>query len=311
MTLSQTAPELRDDISKMPRAPVSSRLGRWLIRTAMRLLMRDKQHEGVRLEKAVTKEGVHLRIFTPEAPLTGAALLWIHGGGMVIGAAAQDDAFCAETARELKIVVISTEYRLAPESPFPAPLDDCLSAWHWIQTAAQQRNIAANRVAIGGQSAGGGLSASLVQRIHDMGGTQPAAQWLFCPMLDDRTAVSHAFDGIGHLIWNNSQNRTGWGAYLGDEFGASHVSEYAVPARRDDLRGLPPAWIGVGDIELFFAEDKAYAERLSASGVDCTLDIVTGAPHGFERIAVNTKLAQDYLSRARTWLAEKLAVTPA
>ena len=142
------------------------------------------------------------------------ALLWIHGGGLVIGGAAQDDRFCAETARELGITVVSAEYRLAPEHPYPA---------------------------------------ALVQRLYDEG-ERPRAQWLFCPMLDDRTAARRGLDGAGPRVWDNRLNRFGWRAYLGTEPGAPVVPHYAVPARRDDVAGLPDTWIGVGDIDLFHDE---------------------------------------------------------
>lgn len=307
MQLCQIAPELRGSIRKLPRMPVSSRGGRWLIRAGMTLAMAGKHYDGVQIDKRATGDGVRLRICIPEVQVTNAALLWIHGGGLVTGNAAQDDAFCAGTARELGIVVVSTEYRLAPEFPYPAGLDDCSSAWVWLQETAQQLRIDPQRVAVGGQSAGGGLAASLVQRIRDTGGVQPVAQWLFCPMLDDRTAARRELDDIKHFVWDNRQNRTGWRAYLGTEPGTDNVPEYAVPARRDDLRALPWAWIGIGDIDLFFNEARVYAERLNAAGVHCALDIVPGAPHGFERIAGNTKLAQDYLFRGRDWLRQQLA----
>jgi acetyl esterase/lipase len=309
MTFDQIAPELRESIQRVPRTPVSSALGRWMARNGANLLLREKQHEGIRTEKRKIDNGITLRIYTPDTRLTDAALLWIHGGGMVIGSAKQDDLFCAETARELGMIVVSTEYRLAPEFPFPAPLNDCYGAWKWLQTSADQLMVDPSRVAIGGQSAGGGLAASLVQRIHDTGGIQPMAQWLFCPMLDDRTAAKRELDLIAHKVWDNQQNFVGWKAFLGTHPGAEQVPDYAVSARRDNLRGLPPTWIGVGDIELFFDEDRTYAERLSATGVDCTLDVVPGAPHGFENINVagKTQLAQSYLSRARQWLGQKLA----
>lgn len=307
MPRSQIAPELRNTAGRMPHIPVSSALGRWFLRKATKLLDLDRQYTGVQFERRTTDSGIGLRIYTPGRDRTGAALLWIHGGGMVIGSAAQDDVFCADTARELGIVVVSTEYRLAPEFPFPAALDDCHAAWTWLQQSAEQLNIDKTRVAVGGQSAGGGLAAGLAQRIHDAGGVQPAAQWLFCPMLDDRTASRHELDTISHKVWDNRQNRFGWRAFLGAEPGADHVPAYAVPARRSDLQGLPTAWIGCGDIELFFDEDRTYAERLNRAGVACTLDVVPGAPHGFESIARNTKLAQDYQSRARAWLGQKLA----
>ncbi len=306
MAPSDIAPELREQIQKIPPIPVSSALFRGIIAAVARLPMGAKSYEGVRLERHTTRDGIRLRIFTPERGLTGAALLWIHGGGMVIGTASQDDLFCADTARELGIVVVSTEYRLAPNFPFPAALDDCFAAWNWLQQSAAQFQLDPTRIAIGGQSAGGGLAASLVQRIHDAGGNQPAAQWLFCPMLDDRTAARQELDVINHKIWNNQQNRFGWRAFLGREPGSDQVPTYAVAARRERLEGLPPAWIGVGDIELFFEEDKTYAERLKAAGVACTLDIVPAAPHGFESIVRNAQLTRDYLARGRAWLRQQL-----
>lgn len=155
ITLSQVAPELRESIKKIPRTPVSSTFGRWLIRTATKLLLREKSHPGVRLEKHITQDGIPLRIYIPDTRTSNAALLWIHGGGLVVGSAIQDSAFCAETAHTLGITVISTEYRLAPEFPFPAALDDCYAAWNWLQESATHFNIDQHRVGVGGQSAGG------------------------------------------------------------------------------------------------------------------------------------------------------------
>jgi len=237
-----------------------------------------------------------------------AALLWIHGGGFVIGRAAQNDRFCGAAARDLGIVVVSVEYRKAPEHRFPAGLDDCHAGWTWMQQQAAALGIDPARVAVGGESAGGGLAASLVQRLHDAGGTQPAAQWLFCPMLDDRTAARRELDDVGHFVWTNRLNRSGWRAYLGAEPGAATVPPYAVAARRDDLSGLPPAWIGVGDIDLFADEDRAYAERLRAVGVAATLDVVPGAPHGFEIWAPDSTLAREHVARAQAWLRGTLDV---
>ncbi|UJR12866.1 hypothetical protein I4U23_005704 [Adineta vaga] len=306
--LSQVAPELRSSVRNMPSVLISTAWGRWIVRNIPKLIFREKQYENVRIENRTTDEGVVIRIYTPNNSLTGAALLWIHGGGMVMGDVAMDDLFCTTTAYELAIVIVSVNYRLAPEFPFPAPVDDCYAAWNWLQKSAQQLQIDLTRVAVGGQSSGGGLAASLVQRIHDTGAVQPIAQWLFCPMLDDRTAAQLELDNIQHLIWNNWLNRIGWQAFLGTEPGATDVSDYAVPARRKNFGGLPPTWIGIGDIDLFFDEDKAYADKLKSAGVDCTLEIVPGAFHGFERLANDTKLAQDYLSRSRDWLRNKLTL---
>jgi acetyl esterase/lipase len=127
-------------------------------------------------------------------------------------------------------------------------------------------------------------------------------------MLDDRTAARRELDAVGHLVWNNRLNRLGWRSYLGAEPGAASLPAYAAAARRADLAGLPPAWLGVGDIDLFCDEVRVYAERLRASGVDATLDVVPGAPHGFEIWAPETPLARAHVSRAHDWLRATLGM---
>ncbi|WP_454857196.1 alpha/beta hydrolase [Promicromonospora soli] len=305
MKLSEVNPELRHAYRITRQVPVGNPLLLELMRRLMRLMPDAKAPGGLTLEKIPWGEAAGLRVYTPEGGGSGAALLWIHGGGMVMGSAVQDDRRCFATARELDAVVVSAEYRLAPQHPFPLPLDDCLDAWEWLQQHATERGIDPQRVAIGGQSAGGGLAAALVQRIHDQGGTQPTAQWLFCPMLDDRTAANRALDAVRHLAWNNRSNRVGWSALLGT-VGAPGTPDYAVPARRADLTGLPPAWIGTGDIDLFHDENLAYAERLTADGVPTTFDMVPGGPHAFESIGAGAEVSTAYLDRAHRWLRERL-----
>jgi acetyl esterase/lipase len=234
-------------------------------------------------------------------------MLYIHGGGMMIGFPGMDDALLASTASELDIVIVSPDYRLAPEHPYPAPIDDCHEAWLWLLDNASRRGIDTKRLAIGGESAGGGLAAGLVLRIHDEGGLRPIAQWLFCPMLDDRTAMDRSLDEVNHFVWDNKSNLTGWSSYLGSKFGSAEVPAYAAPGRRIDFNGLPKAWIGVGDVELFFDEDKKYADRLTASGVACDLDVVAGGPHAFEGLAANAQVSKDYVARAKSWLKSALA----
>jgi acetyl esterase/lipase len=261
--------------------------------------------EGVRIT-AVGRAGRGVRVYVPEQRQIDAALYWIHGGGYLIGRAVQDDRLCAATASELGIVVVSAEYRLAPAHPFPAPLDDCLAAWDWLQANAASLGVDPTRIAIGGQSAGGGLAAALVQRVHDRGGNPAIAQWLLCPMLDDRTAARRELDAIGHFVWNNRLNALGWRSYLGAEPGLADAPPYAAPARRTDLAGLPPAWIGVGEIDLFLPEDRDYAERLRDAGVDVEFLTVPGAPHGFEAWASDSPPAEAFLAKARDWLRVRL-----
>lgn len=306
IALAQIAPELRRATSRMTMLPlpVGNNWGRRLLRGLM-ARQRVVEHGGVSIETPANAP-VPLRLYNPARRTSRGALLWMHGGGYVVGTAAQDDGFCVAVARELGIMVVSVDYRLAPEHPFPAPLDDCRAAWTWMEAEAVVLRIDPLKIAIGGQSAGGGLAAALVQRIHVAGSAQPAAQWLFCPMIDDRTAARADLDRISHRIWSNRNNRDGWRCYLGQEPGVADPPPFAAPARAEGLAGLPPAWIGVGDIDLFCEEDRAYAARLHAAGVEVTLDVVPGAPHGFEAWAGDTGIAQDYLARARAWLGEAL-----
>ena len=222
--------EVRLMLQKTPAPGIGTRWERALVRTAMRFVLRRARVDGV-TTTVIDEGGARLRLYRPEGVSSDAALLWIHGGGLVIGTPLMDDRFCAETARELGIVIASVDYRLAPEHPFPLPLDDSAAAWSWLQTNAARLGVDPARVAIGGQSAGGGLAAALVQRLHDAGHSIPA-QWLFCPMLDDRTAAKRELDAVDHWVWSNRANLTGWSSYLAGEPGADAVPAYASPSRR-------------------------------------------------------------------------------
>ncbi len=253
---------------------------------------------------------LRMRVYQPRHRTGDAALLWIHGGGLLFGDARQDEALCAETSLDLGIPVVSANYRFAPGHPFPAALEDVHAVWEWMHDHAEELGLDAARIVIGGQSAGGGLPAALVQRLHDDGGLQPLGQWLFAPMIDDRTAADESLDRIDHWVWNNRANRVAWSAYLGTEPGADTAPPYAAAARREDLSGLPPAFLAVGDIELFRTEDEIYAMRLERAGVPVVLDLVRGAPHGFESWARDSGPAQALMARAREWLRRTLLEAP-
>ncbi|MFC3997584.1 alpha/beta hydrolase [Nocardiopsis sediminis] len=306
MELVKVHPELRRLVRHVPLMPLRRPWFRRLARAAQRRLSPATVAEGARFHDAVA-DGVAVRVYRPEAGGSGAGMLWIHGGGLVIGHPSQDDRFCSSTARDLGMVVVSVDYRLAPEEPFPAALEDCATVWEWFQRCAADFGVDPARIVVGGQSAGGGLAACLTHRLHDGGGVQPRAQLLMCPMLDDRTAAKTELDEVGHWVWNNGLNRIGWRSYLGGEPGVT-APPYAVAARREDLRGLPPAWIGVGDIDLFSAEDADYARRLRAAGVPCELDVVPGAPHGFTSWGYRTSVAEHFVQRSHAWLARAAAV---
>lgn len=303
MDIAKIDPSLRRRTERAISLNLERRLTLAFVGRASRLAP-GKRVEGVR--RRIVRDGAaRVRVYIPAEP-TGAGLLWTHGGGMVLGSAAVDDVFCGETARDLGVTIVSVDYRLAPRHPFPAALDDAHAGWMWMRHHAAELGLDLDRLAVGGQSAGGGIAASLVQRLHDEG-VELAAQWLFCPMLDDRTAADRTRDADAHFVWNNRSNLVGWSSYLAGEQGAAELPPYAAAARRGDLSGLPPTWLYTSDIELFSDEDRDYARRLEEAGVDVTLDLVVGVPHGFEAWAADTELARALVSRARDWLGERLA----
>lgn len=248
---------------------------------------------------------VEVRVYTPHRRSSDGALLWIHGGGYIVGSAAEDDPAAGGMAARLGIVVVSVEYRLAPEHPFPAAHDDCLTALRWLHAQAAELGVDPARIAVGGESAGGGLAAALVLRAHDES-IPVCFQYLIYPMLDDRTVQRAEADGAWHVIWSPPSNRYGWASYLGHEPGTRDASPYAVPARRASLAGLPPAWIGVGSADLFAAEDIDYAARLEAAGVACELVVVPGMYHAAQRFAPGYAPSVDFEVSGEAALARAL-----
>jgi acetyl esterase/lipase len=244
--------------------------------------------EGVDVVAITPSAGV--RLYRPERECThGGALLWIHGGGYVIGSAAQDDELCRRFVRRVGVPVASVDYRLAPKDPYPAALEDCYSALTWL---ARQPGVLPGRIAIGGASAGGGLAAALALLARDRGELTPLFQLLVYPMVDDRPSSRPGLKSPHYRLWSEKSDRLGWHAYLK---GADRQS--AVPARHDDLSNLAPAWLGVGTVDPLYGQNVEYARRLRDAGVSCELDIVQGAFHGFDIIASKTPVAQSFFAR--------------
>jgi triacylglycerol lipase len=210
------------------------------------------------------------------------ALLWIHGGGYVLGSADQDDVTVKSIVSEVGCAAVSVDYRLAPETPHPGPVEDCYAALTWLHAQAGELGVDPGRLAIGGASAGGGLTAGLGLLARDRGEIALAFQLLIYPMLDDRT-VTHPdpHPHTGEFIWTPEANRFGWSSLLGQEPGGADVSPYAAAARAGDLAGLPPTYISVGALDLFLEEDMEYARRLIRAGVPTELHVYPGAYHGF------------------------------
>ncbi|MDT5398424.1 MAG: hypothetical protein QOK33_1655 [Mycobacterium sp.] len=235
--------------------------------------------------RTIGDPGIRVLITTPDGHRTKRpAVLSLHGGGMIVGSPQLEQFSQGRLARDLGAVVVAPDYRLAPENPFPAALDDCMTTLAWMREHADELGINADRIAVTGISAGGGLAAAVAQRSLDEG-VVLRAQGLVYPMLDDRTVLNDDAEGRGRIVWTPESNRFAWTAYLGREPRMSDAPAYAAPARRDDLSGLPPAWIGVGELDLYYGEDVAYAEKLRACGVPCELITVPRMYHAADGYA--------------------------
>ena len=217
---------------------------------------------------------------TPRAPRPAA--LHIHGGGFVLGDAESFSGICRMTALQHDCLIISVDYRLAPETPWPGALHDCYAALCWLHDHAEDLGIDPARIAVMGESAGGGHAAALALHARDQGGPAICHMMLDAPMLDDRTGTSHdPHPHCGHFVWTPERNRFGWAALLGMEPGGPDVPAEAVPARAADLSGLPPSFISVGALDLFLEEDLEWTRRLARAGVPVELHVIAGAYHGF------------------------------
>ena len=291
--------EIHPDLRRVARFAPRQIVYPWSLPILRRLPVANRSsNDGV--DVVDLPSGAGARLYRPTAAAAPtAALLWIHGGGYLLGSPEQDDALCRRYVQRLGIVVAAARYRLAPEHPYPIPLEDCYTVLTWLVGLP---GVDADRIAIGGASAGGGLTAALSFLARDRGEVSPVLQVLSYPMLDDRT-VGPDLDKPGFRLWNTRSNRFGWTSYLG---GADPA--VAVPARRTDLAGLAPAWLGVGTLDLFCAEDLAYAARLNAAGVECEVHEVPGAFHGFDGLAPKSAVSQAYFDSTCASLRRALKV---
>lgn len=234
------------------------------------------------------------------------AYLHIHGGGYVMGSPEMTSDNSIALARELGCVVVSADYRLAPETRYPGQIEDCYAALKWLYAHAEELGVDPQRIAIGGESAGAGLAAALALLARDRKEIPLIFQLLIYPMIDDRTAMRTDIPGHhGEFIWTRENNYFGWMSLLGGEPGGDHVSPYAAAARARDLSGLPPAFIGVGSLDLFLEEDMNYASRLLRAGVPTELHVYPGAFHGFEA-AVDADVTKRAVQSSRDALRRAL-----
>lgn len=251
---------------------------------------------------------VSVRVYRPRVrPADLPCILHMHGGGFVVGDTASHEATHRMLSLDLQCAVASVEYRLAPETPFPGPVDDGYAALAWLWARAGELGIDRARIGISGESAGGGLAAGLALLVRDRGEFQLLFQHLTYPMIDDRTCTrpdQNAF--TGEFIWTRDSNRFGWASFLGVEPGSDGVSPYAAAARATDLAGLPPTFIATGALDLFVDENLDYGTRLMRAGVPTELHVYSGAYHGFSfapRAAVTLKAQRDSRDALSRWFA--------
>jgi acetyl esterase/lipase len=234
------------------------------------------------------------------APLP--VLYYTHGGGMIVGTARDGLVDVLDLAEEVGAAVVSVDYRLAPETPHPGPVEDCYAGLRW--TAAEG---GFDRVVLVGGSAGAGIAAALALLARDRGGPALAGELLMSPMLDDRNDSPSAHQMAAGRTWNRSDNAVGWTALLGDARGGPDVSPYAAPARADDLSGLPPTFIEVGSVDTFRDEDVDYATRIWQAGGTAELHVWPGGFHGFDSIVPHAGISRAAVAARKDWLRRLIA----
>jgi acetyl esterase/lipase len=249
----------------------------------------DVTHEDRTVPGPQGEPDITVRIYRPvgkTGPLPG--IYFIHGGGMILGNVAGEDATATMICDQVGAVVVSVEYRLAPEDPHPAPAEDCYAGLAWFAANAADLGVDASRLGIYGGSAGGGLTIAVALMARDRGG--PALKFMMpiYPMIDDRNVTDSSQEITDIGIWDRAGNVEAWAWYLGGK----PADQYAAPTRAEDLAGLPPAFIDVGTVDLFRDEDIAFAQRLMAAGVPTELHIHPGSYHAAETFAADAALSQ-------------------
>jgi acetyl esterase/lipase len=247
---------------------------------------------------------IRVRIYRPvDATGTLPGIYFIHGGGMILGNIEEEDPVASAICEHVDAVVVSVEYRLAPENPYPAPVEDCYAGLTWMAAHAAELGFDPDRLAVYGGSAGGGLTIATVLLARDRGGPPIRFQMPIYPMIDDRneTPSSHEITDVG--LWDRAGNIEAWKWYLGD----GKPDQYAAPSRCEDLSGLPPTFIDVGTVDLFRDEDIAFAQRLMQAGVPTELHVNPGAYHAAEVFAPQSPLAERIWTRRYEALRRGLA----
>ncbi|MFK7733386.1 MAG: alpha/beta hydrolase [Pseudomonadales bacterium] len=256
------------------------------------------------LIKVIDQPDVRGLLYVPQST-SGTGYLHLHGGGYIIGAPEGSDLRNLRLASELGVVILSIDYRLAPENPFPAPLDDCCAGLAWLHDNAAELGVDANRIAVGGESAGAGLAAALAIHMRGVGELAICHQHLTFPMLDNLTGnEDHPGDPlVGEFVWTRNNNQFAWQSYLGDQPAIAPQ----VPARAQSFESLPQAWIYTVGQDLFRDENILFAQNLMRAGVDVELVVYPGACHGFQMVP-NSRASKVYDRAHREGLAVGLGL---
>ncbi|WP_336883311.1 alpha/beta hydrolase [Rhodococcus globerulus] len=251
---------------------------------------------------------LEISIVRPLVPVPSAPCIYfIHGGGMMMGSRYEGIESYLELIEKDGLVVVSVEYRLAPEHPDPAPVEDCYAGLAWVSEHAEELGIDPDRLLIAGGSAGGGLTAGVTLLARDRQGPHLVGSMLQCPMLDDRNQTVSSAQHEQAVIWDRETNRVGWTALLGERRGGPDVSPYAAPARASDLSGLPPTFLDAGTAEVFRDEAVDYASRIWAAGGDAELHIWPGGFHGYEMVP-NAALSRNTRESRERWIRRILSL---
>lgn len=238
---------------------------------------------------------IAVRVYRPEKQAGRLpALLWIHGGGYILGGPDQEDFMSKKFTLAGECAVVSVDYRLAPENPYPAPLEDCYAALKWLAAHAEELGVDSSRIAIGGASAGGGLAAGLALLARDRAEVNPVFQLLVYPMINDCNIAPASQTLPDALFWTRESNLSGWRAYLGCEPGKEGISCYAAAYRATELEGLPPTYIAVGDLDLFAREDIEYSRRLIEAGIPTELHVYPGGCHAFDGMVPEADISKRF-----------------
>lgn len=297
--MNRVHPELREALQRLPQFRLPEDL-----ESFRKLPPPPFEHEvKTIIEDRVIRGGddqeLTVRIYQPrtEKQTEQPALLWIHGGGYVLGHPSYDDHLCEIFAENTGCLVFSPDYRLAPEHPYPAALEDCYATLVWMCESAESFGIDLSRVAIAGASAGGGLTAALALLARDRGGPELCFQMPLYPMIDDRNTLPSTYEITHPSLWNRNNNEVAWRMYLGEDH-AEEVPFYAAPLRADNLAGLPPTYTCIGQLDLFRDETIEYVARLAQAGVDVEFHLYPGGFHAFEHVAdaeVSMRARNDYV----------------